>query len=582
MNDVIKDKLASLPTAPGVYFHKDSKGDIIYIGKAANLRSRVRQYFQKSRFRDPKTDVLVAEIADIEWRQLDTEADALFVEAELVRRYQPRFNILLRDDKSLQFVRIDYKSDYPTVSLIRRPMDDGAEYFGPYINGLAIKRALRFLRRAFPYATGRPVGAKRVSLHYHLGLDPGLEEGRTSLEQYRSNLRKLMQYLRGERVSLTRGIEREMKQAARARDFERAAALRNQLFALQELGRQILFSDKELMDADRDHALVGLAQLLGLYEAIPQLVQTDGVQGDKGVPFGQPGKASLSKSQLTTSGETRSEDVQDSTSNEQSQPATQQSAVSPAGVSGSAGKQGRTVHRLRRIEGFDISHMQGTDTVASMVVFAGGLPDKSAYRKFKMRLAGNDDFAHMAETISRRLREENRKKWGIGDLMLIDGGKGQLSAATAARDKCNFANLPMIGLAKHQEEIIISKSASILGLDAEKLKLRAAKLGAYVVDSGDFISITLPDNSPITKLLQRIRDESHRFAISYHTVLKRSRVARSLLDDIPGIGPVARKKLLKHFGSMRGVINAHPSELQQVLGVQRGSLLAKYIAANKS
>lgn len=503
MNEIIKDKLAALPTTPGVYFHKDVKGEIIYIGKAANLRNRVRQYFQKSRYRDPKTDILVSEIADVEWQELDTEADALFLEAELVRRYHPRFNILLRDDKSLQFVRIDYKSDYPTVSLVRRPLDDGAEYFGPYVSGLAIKRALRYLRRAFPYASSKPVNQKRVSLHYHLGLDPGLEEGRTTLEEYRSNLRKLMQYLKGERVSLVRGIERDMKAAAKAKNFEAAAELRNQLFALQELGRQILFSDREIMDADRDHALVGLATLLGLEE-------------------------------------------------------------SP-----------------KRIEGFDISHMQGTDTVASMVVFTRGVPDKTSYRKFKMRLPGNDDFAHMSETVTRRLREENRKKWGLGDLMLIDGGKGQLSAALSARDECRLTNIPMIGLAKKQEEIVIHKSLSILGLDLERLKAQASAQGAYLSESGDFISINLPDNTPIVKLLQRIRDESHRFAVSYHTVLKRGRNTRSLLDDIPGIGPATRKKLLKHFGSMRGVVNAHPKELQQVLGAQRGSLLAKYIAANK-
>ncbi|HVX58717.1 MAG TPA: GIY-YIG nuclease family protein, partial [Candidatus Saccharimonadales bacterium] len=190
MNKVIEDKLKNLPSKPGVYFHKDAAGEIIYVGKAASLRNRVRQYFQKSRYRDPKTDILISEIADIDWTEVETEADALFLEAELVRRYQPRFNILLRDDKSQLFVRIDYKSDYPTVGMTRRPLDDNAEYFGPFVNGFAIKKALRYLRRAFPYATVRPVGAKRANLHYHLGLDPGLEEGRTSLEDYRANLRK--------------------------------------------------------------------------------------------------------------------------------------------------------------------------------------------------------------------------------------------------------------------------------------------------------------------------------------------------------------------------------------------------------
>jgi excinuclease ABC subunit C len=501
MEKNIKEKLADLPTTPGIYLHRDAAGEIIYIGKAANLRSRVRQYFQKSRYRDPKTDVLVNEIADIEWRGLETEADALFLEAEMVRRYQPRFNILLRDDKSLQFVRIDHKSDYPTVSLVRRPLDDGAEYFGPYVSSFAIKRALRYLRRAFPYATSRPTGKKRVSLHYHLGLDPGLEEGRTSLREYRQNLRKLMQYLRGERVAIVREIEREMKKAAAAKDFETAASYRNQLFALQELSRQVLFSDREAMDAQKDHALVDLASLLGL----------------AGVP--------------------------------------------------------------KRIEGFDISHMQGADTVASMVVFSNGLPDKSAYRKFKMRLAGNDDFAHLAETISRRLREENRKKWGLADLMLIDGGKGQLSAGLSARDQAGLSHIPMIGLAKRQEDIVVHKSLSVAGLDAGILSKKAAALNAYITESGDFMTINLAATSAVTKLLQRIRDESHRFAVSYHTVLRRNRQTKSLLDEIPGVGPETRKKLIRRFGSMRAILNAQPAELQSVLGVQKGLQLARYLAA---
>jgi excinuclease ABC subunit C len=192
----LDEKLKHLPVKPGVYFHKDKSGEIIYIGKAANLRNRVRQYFQKSRGFDPKTDILVSEIADIDWTEVETEADALFLEAELVRRYQPRFNILLRDDKSLQI--------------------------------------------------SRPSGQKRANLYYHLGLDPGLEEGRTSLAEYRANLRKLMQYLHGNRVSLMRDIERDMKRAAKDRNYELAVKYRNQLQCLQALSRQILFSDREL------------------------------------------------------------------------------------------------------------------------------------------------------------------------------------------------------------------------------------------------------------------------------------------------------------------------------------------------
>lgn len=498
MTNKLETKLSKLPTTPGVYFHKDKTGEIIYVGKAANLRNRVRQYFQKSRYRDPKTDVLVSEIADIDWTELDSEADALFLEAELVRRYMPRFNILLRDDKSLQFVRIDYKSDYPTVGLVRRPMDDGARYFGPYINGFAVKRALRYLRRAFPYATKRPIGQKRASLHYHLGLDPGLEEGRTSLAEYRANLRKLMKYLEGGRQILSREIEKDMKRAAKAKDFEQAAHYRNQLHALDQLNRQILFSDHEIQDASRDAALSGLANLLGLPKP----------------------------------------------------------AV--------------------RIEGYDISHMQGTDTVASMVVFKSGVPDKTAYRKFKMRLPGNDDFAHINEVVSRRLSEKNTKKWGLADLLLIDGGKGQLSSALQARDNAGYGNLPMVGLAKREEEIIVH-SASIKSANLQSIEKKAQELGAYLVRNDDYLSITLGKDSPITKLLQRIRDESHRFAISYHTNLKRGRQTASVLDEVPGIGPATRKKLIRSFGSARAVKLASVDELKTVLGPAKAKLLYDHL-----
>src|SRR3982751_740925 len=238
-------KLAELPKEPGVYFHKDAKGEIIYVGKAARLRSRVRQYFQTSRGRDPKTEALVREIADVDWMVVDSELEALFLEAELIRRYMPRYNILLRDDKSMSYIRIDYDSDYPTVTTTRRPLDDGARYFGPYFSTYGVRQALKLLRRIFPFATRRVPGQKRATLHYHLGLDPGLEEGKTSLEDYRKNLRKLIAVIEGRRSTIVKEVERDMKRAARAQEFEQAAKLRNQLAALENLGKQVIFSDKE-------------------------------------------------------------------------------------------------------------------------------------------------------------------------------------------------------------------------------------------------------------------------------------------------------------------------------------------------
>ncbi|MBI4033402.1 excinuclease ABC subunit UvrC [Candidatus Saccharibacteria bacterium] len=482
----LKNKLAKLPAAPGVYFHKDKAGAIIYIGKASNLRNRVRQYYHpsttlragKSRVHDPKTGRLIGEIADTDWTELETEVDALFLEAELVRRYLPRYNILLRDDKSLQYVRIDINSDYPTVNLVRRPLDDGARYFGPYINGFAVKKALRYLRRAFPYAISKPGNHGRTSLYYHLGLDPGLEAGRTSLTQYRLNLRKLMRYLRGGRVALTRQIERDMKKAAKAKNFEQAARFRNQLFSLRALSRQVLFGDREIQDVSRDRALVELADLLQL----------------KKPP--------------------------------------------------------------RRIEGFDISHIAGTDTSASMVVFTDGVPEKAAYRKFKMRTPGNDDFGHIFEALSRRFSQANVMKWGLPDTLLIDGGKGQLAAALAARDQAGYKAIPAIGLAKRFEEIILKHEA-------------------------EFRVMRLPQNSHLVKLLQRIRDESHRFAVSYHSTLRRTRQTASVLDGVPGVGPITRKKLIRHFGSARSVLDAPAGELQKVLGDKTGVAVARYLKSLK-
>ncbi len=481
----LTDKLKQLPKEPGVYFHKNRDGEIIYIGKAARLSNRVRHYFQNSRYRDPKTDALVAEVADIEWTQTDTELDALFLEAELIRRYQPKYNILLRDDKSLSYVRINYNDEHPTVTLTRRPLDDGAKYFGPFASAFVVRRALKLLRKAFPYSTHTSSVPKRACLHVQIGLCPGLEVGAMSIEEYRENLQKLMRYLRGERTALIRQLELDMKHAAKAQEFEQAAQLRNQLLILQRLSNEIVFSDKESLDISKDKGLVELADLLGL----------------KQLPV--------------------------------------------------------------RIEGFDISHMQGTDTVASMVVFTRGIPDKTSYRKFKMQLPGNDDFAHMHEVIKRRFRPSNQKQWGTPSLCIIDGGKGQLSAALKARDALEV-DIPMVGLAKRHEEIVVHNELSGVSVDESNPNVSAGEL---------YTTIMLDSRSHAVKLLQRIRDESHRFAVSYHTVLKRQRTTASLLDDIPGVGPATKKKLLRHFGSMRQLAQAHQSDIAKVVGEKKASLI---------
>lgn len=495
MNKQLEQKLAELPKAPGVYFHKNSKGEIIYVGKAAVLRNRVRQYFQKSRSRDPKTEALVAEITDLDWMVVESELEALFLEAEMVRRYMPRYNILLRDDKSMVYIRIDYDSDYPTISTTRRPLDDGARYFGPYLSSIGVRQALKLLRKIFPYATKKIGGQKRATLYYHIGLDPGLEEGKTSLEDYRANLRKLMAVIEGKRKGVEKEVERDMVAAAKAQRFEDAARLRNQLRSLQNLSRQVIFSDKEFLDISKDHALGELVDLLSL-EKFPQ-----------------------------------------------------------------------------RIEGYDISHMQGTDVVASMVVFTNGVSNKGEYRKFKTKKDHNNDFYNMHETIRRRLSEKNIKLWGKPSLVLIDGGKGQLDAAIKARDEMGCQTLPFIGLAKREEQIVIHNTLSNVTLRPEILH----KLGGFSTPTTDFTLINLPTTTNAVKLLQRIRDESHRFAVSYHSVLKTKRQTASMLDDIPTIGPETRKKLLRTFGSLRGVVQARDFELEKTVGTKKAIILRQYL-----
>jgi excinuclease ABC subunit C len=353
VNDALREKLKTLPLSSGVYFHKSIDGEIIYVGKAAVLKNRVKQYFQSKKDFDQKTLALVKEIHDTDWVETESEIDALFLESEMVKRYMPRFNILLRDDKSQTFVRIDMRSEWPTVTFTRNPADDGARYFGPFFNGYAVKKALRYLRKVFPYYTKVPT-SDRIDLDVHLGLSPTKD---TTSQEYKQSLKKLIKYIEGGRVTIVNEIERDMRRAARFQEFETAASLRNKLTHLKELQRRIMFGDKEFLDISKDKALEDLKELLGIETS------------------------------------------------------------------------------LSRIEGYDISHASGTNVVASMVVFTNGASDRAEYRKFKTHIEQNDDFYNMNETISRRLSEKNIKAWGLPKLFLIDGGKGQLDAATRARDE---------------------------------------------------------------------------------------------------------------------------------------------------
>ncbi len=514
MNRQLEAKLKTLPREAGVYFHKSKSGEVIYVGKAAVLKNRVRQYFQSSRPFDPKTEALVAEIYDTDWITVETEIDALFLESEMIKRYKPRYNILLRDDKSQLYIRIPVKEEYPAVSFTRGPMDDGAEYYGPYYNGWAIKKAMKYLRKAFPYST-HTVLPKRVCLQYHIGLCPGVEEQKVTSVDYKKQLRKLVLYLKGGRKELVIELEREMKAYAKESNFEAAAVVRNQISDLRQLQRQIIFSDKEFMDVSKDEALVGLKDLLRLPD----------------VP--------------------------------------------------------------KRIEGYDISHMSGTNNVASMVVATNGVADKAQYRKFKMRIPGNNDFAHMNETMTRRFSGRH-KDWPKPDLILIDGGKGQLSSALDALDALGVS-IPVVGLAKQEEEIVVEKNRSHVVVNQafvnsfrtetdQKIqnpaihKTDESKQPGISSTTDDFIVIRLTEENHIVKLLQRVRDESHRFAVSYHTHLKRTGQTKSVLDDIPGVGPTTRKKLLKVFGSVDAIRSAGTADVAKHVGLVKAKSIKHHLS----
>lgn len=518
MNAQLEAKLKTLPRSAGVYFHKSKNGDIIYVGKAAVLKNRVRQYFQSTRDMDVKTRALVEEIEDTDWVETESELDALFLESEMVKRYMPRYNILLRDDKSQMFVRIDMKSEWPTVSFTRNPIDDGAEYFGPYYNGFAIKKALRYLRKVFPYYTKPPKDGIRPDLDSHIGLSPRVG---TTPAEYKASLKQLIRYFEGGRKAIIRDIEKQMQLAAKLHDFENAAAYRNKLNDLKALQQQIMFGDKEFLDISKDKALGDLVELFGLPKT-------------------------------------------------------------PV-----------------RIEGYDISHMGGVNVVASMVVFTNGVSDRASYRKFKTRIERNDDYANMEEVLTRRLSEKNLKSWGMPDLLLIDGGKGQLQAAIKAIEGHGL-RIPVISIAKREEEILV---------DAQKSNVSAAVLEQYargelhdptvmVQRAGDYFQVNLhagqsnasghsknlrgTNTGParyvhVTKLFQRIRDESHRFAVSYHTVLKRAKQTASSLEEIPGIGPATRRQLIRKFGSLRGLDAASLEDIQQVLGEKKGQSVHGYL-----
>lgn len=599
------EKLDSLPANPGVYQFKNREGKVIYVGKAQSLRSRVRQYFQRSRAADPKLDALVSKIADVELIVTDSEVEALILEANLIKKLRPRYNVLLKDDKSYPYIVIT-NEPFPRVFVTRRVVKDGSRYFGPYTDVKTMRFALKTVRDIFMIRscnydlTAETIARKKykLCLDYHIRKCEGPCEGLVSAGHYASMIEKVAKILRGKSDEVIEALQAEMEQYSNDLKFEEAAKARDRLRALSVYNEKqkvvgIRGTDRDIialaMKGDdacsvvfkvRDGKVLGshhtyianaegkeeseiLESVLERYylehEDIPdevtlpaQIESPDVVRawlkgkkgGEVALDFPKAGEKAKLVSMVKRNAEYLLEELQ-------LQKMKRGDHV-PHSVQ-SLQRDVRLPAAPRRIECFDISNTQGTDSVASMVTFVDAKPRKSEYRKFKIRtVAGPDDFASMREVIERRYSRLLEEGGSMPDLVMVDGGKGQLSGALEILRQLNLSGLPVIGLAKRLEEVFVP---------------------------GNSDPVLIPRTSSALKLLQQIRDEAHRFAITYHRTLRTKRILKTELDLIKGIGKKRATELLEAFGSVQGVKFATEEQLADIVGQKLASEIAEYFAA---
>ena len=596
MTDLVAEKLKLLPDSPGVYIMKDAHGKIIYVGKAIVLKNRVRQYFQSSRNQAPKVRAMVSHVADFETIMTANEVESLILEANLIKKHRPRYNIRLKDDKSYPYVKVTVQEEYPRVFITRRVLRDGARYFGPYTNVTALRDSLKLLKRLFPLRTCRTM-PDRPCLEYHIKRCLAPCVGKVTEEDYRAMIRAVLLFLEGRTDDVERELEHRMNLAAEAYHFETAARLRDQLSAVRKaaerqnivtgagdqdavgmarsaagvcvqiffirggkmIGREhfLLRGSEEESDADILRAF--LEQYYNQATFVPREVLLPCAIDAAGQEIIERwlaekkggGKVVL----LTPRRGTKRDLVMMATGNAEKFLADEETRRSLADEQtlGAVAELGRYLglkHPPHRMECFDISHNQGQETVASMVVFEDGMPKKSDYRRFKIKSAEGkpDDFLSMREVTTRRyvgLSEEE-----LPDLIIIDGGKGQLSSALEIiRNEAGHKNVPVVGLAKQFE---------------------------LVFTEGNSEPIELPRRSPSLYLIQRIRDEAHRFAITFHRKLRGKRNLVSVLDHIVGVGPKRRESLRMHFGTLDKIKAASVDELAAAPGMNRSAAEAVY------
>ena len=595
----IEEKLKLLPSKPGVYLMKNDSDEIIYVGKAVSLRNRVRFYFQASRHSSPKVEALVNHITDFEYIVTDSEVEALILECNLIKEHAPWYNIRLKDDKSYPYVKVTLQEPFPRVAIVRRMQKDGSRYFGPYTNVQAVRQTVRFLQRLFPIRTcKRQIGpdgtGDRPCLNYHIDRCYAPCAQKISPAEYRHMIEEVMLVLEGRHERLLAALEQRMQKAAAELRFEEAARVRDQIQALASVVEKQKIVSFENIDQDimglaqagelacmqvffvRSGKIIGnehffLEALAGVEEQeiitafveqyystasfvpkelllpeklLEQEVVTRWLSDRKGARVYLRVPQRGEKKRLVEMVEQNAELVlkERLTREERARSRREQGLQELESYLG--------LDQLpRRIEAFDISNIQGTEAVGSMVVFEEGEPAPEQYRRFKIRTKDTpDDFAMMRELVYRRFARGLREREAGGEggfaeapqLILIDGGKGQLNAARQVMSELGIENIFALGLAERLDEV-------------------------YVEDKKD--PLLLPRDSQALYMLQHLRDEAHRFALTYHRQLRSRRTTRSVLDEIPGIGPKRKKELIRRFGSVQAVRNASLEELKAVPGL---------------
>ncbi|MBI3626308.1 MAG: excinuclease ABC subunit UvrC [Candidatus Rokubacteria bacterium] len=579
----LQQKLDRLPDRPGVYLFKDAKSQVLYVGKGTSLRNRVRSYFHESRSRDPKTDVLVGQIKDLDVIVTANELEALILESNLVKKHRPRYNIILRDDKHYPFLKLTTNENFPRLVVARRVLKDGATYFGPFYPATAMRETLRLVRQLFPLRTCRikiDGRLERPCIQYYIHRCKAPCTGWETKEGYAQTVRDVQRFLEGKDEDLTKDLTREMEAAAAEMKFERAAVLRDQIQALnivrerqkiistEEIDQDIIGAVRQGSDACVQLFFVRKGRLLGRESFFFDKVSGWSDGEILGAFIRQFYARNVTPPPEILLSEQIPEDdlVQEWLSRRREggvdlhaprrgkkrefvEMAEENAALAlQSHLLGRDNRQQVVLEELRRalnlpgppnrIEGFDISNIQGSEAVGAMVVWENGAMKKDDYKRFKIRsVEGADDYAMLEEVLSRRYARALEEGAVLPDLILLDGGRGQLNVGLKVVEDLGLDWLPIVSLAKREEEVYTPESLQPLVLDL---------------------------TSPALLALRKIRDEAHRFAVSYHKKLRSRRTIQSVLDQIPGVGPTIRTNLLRSLGSARKVREASVAELAAV------------------